>query len=81
MSDTHHHDKDVSTSVGPAHKEHDMHLGLYLGVGGFLLFATALTVWLSYVDFGKSKGEHHRRHDRGHHQGRLRRRDLHALEG
>ncbi len=29
-----------------------MHLGLYFGVGGFLLFATAVTVWLSYMDFG-----------------------------
>ena len=31
---------------------HDMHLGLYLGVGAFLLVATAITVFLSYHDFG-----------------------------
>lgn len=35
-----------------ADTHHDMHLGLYLGVGAFLLFATVVTVWLSYVDFG-----------------------------
>ena len=34
------------------HGEHNMHLGLYLGVGAFLLVATVITVWLSYVDFG-----------------------------
>jgi caa(3)-type oxidase subunit IV len=34
----------------PTH--HDMHLGLYKAVGAFLLVATAITVWLSYVDFG-----------------------------
>ena len=40
------------TAAHGEHTHHDMHLGLYLGVGGFLLVATMLTVWLSYVDFG-----------------------------
>lgn len=58
MSESHDHVKEIAptapheagTEGGHAH--HDMHLGLYLGVGGFLLAATAFTVWLSYVDFG-----------------------------
>ncbi len=58
MSQSHDHGKEVAkvtTHEEPAtggHSHHDMHLGLYLGVGGFLLFATVVTVWLSYVDFG-----------------------------
>ena len=58
MSQSHDHGKEVAkttTHGEPAaggHSHHDMHLGLYLGVGGFLLFATVVTVWLSYVDFG-----------------------------
>jgi caa(3)-type oxidase subunit IV len=55
MSDPHDHDKKVSTDSEPAHTAHDMHLGLYLGVGAGLLAATALTVGLSYVDFGSRK--------------------------
>jgi caa(3)-type oxidase subunit IV len=34
------------------HGHHDSHTGLYLFVGGALLFLTLVTVWLSYVDFG-----------------------------
>jgi caa(3)-type oxidase subunit IV len=58
MSD---HDEKTTTDKAPHdshaaphgdHAHHDMHLGLYLGVGAFLLFATVVTVWLSYVDFG-----------------------------
>ena len=55
MSDSHDHDKHVTPSPESGHTAHDMHLGLYFGVGGFLLCATALTVWLSYVDFGSRK--------------------------
>jgi len=55
MSDSHNHGKEVSPGTEPAHKPHDMHLGLYLGVGGFLICATILTVYLSYVDFGSRK--------------------------
>ena len=54
MSDSHEPAK-VSAPVAHddhAHADHDMHLGLYLGVGAFLLVATAVTVFLSYVDFG-----------------------------
>ena len=43
-----------SHAADPGHAAHDMHLGLYLGVGVFLLVATAVTVFLSYVDFGSS---------------------------
>lgn len=49
---------DPAKEIAPAaHEEHvpgahDMHLGLYLGVGGFLIIATGVTVLLSYVDFG-----------------------------
>jgi caa(3)-type oxidase subunit IV len=35
------------------HAAHDMHLGLYLGIGATLLVFTLITVWLSYVDFDK----------------------------
>ena len=54
MSDSHDHGKEITpASHGePAHSAHDMHLGLYLGVGAFLLVATAITVFLSYIDFG-----------------------------
>lgn len=58
MSQSHDHGKEVAkaaehgASPSGEHSHHDMHLGLYLGVGGFLLFATAVTVWLSYIDFG-----------------------------
>jgi caa(3)-type oxidase subunit IV len=34
------------------HAVHDSHTGVYLFVGGALLFLTLVTVWLSYVDFG-----------------------------
>lgn len=58
MSDSHDHDKTPATAVpheAETHGDHehqDMHLGLYFGVGGFLLVATVITVYLSYVDFG-----------------------------
>jgi caa(3)-type oxidase subunit IV len=55
MSDSHDHDKQVAQGAESGHTAHDMHLGLYIGVGVFLLFATALTVFLSYVDFGSRK--------------------------
>jgi caa(3)-type oxidase subunit IV len=41
------------------HAHHNMHLGLYLTVGGILLVATIITVWLSYVDFDKIFHIHH----------------------
>ena len=54
MSDSHEHAKDpaLATHGDQSHTAHDMHLGLYLGVGGFLIVATIITVVLSYVDFG-----------------------------
>ena len=61
MSDSHDHGKSAASTAphdtaAPADHghgtHHDMHLGLYLGVGGFLLVATAFTVFLSYHDFG-----------------------------
>lgn len=53
MSASHDHDKKVTPGSEPVYKWSDMHLGLYLGVGGFLLAATAATVALSYVDLGR----------------------------
>ena len=58
MSESHDHGQNVApaatheATAPDAHAHHDMHLGLYLGVGGFLMVATAVTVWLSYFDFG-----------------------------
>ena len=55
MSDSHEHSKvsaPVATHDDHGHGAHDMHLGLYLGVGAFLIVATGITVALSYVDFG-----------------------------
>ena len=58
MSESHDHGTQVApaatheTAAPADHTHHDMHLGLYLGVGGFLLVATGVTVWLSYMDFG-----------------------------
>ncbi|MCE9609300.1 MAG: cytochrome C oxidase subunit IV family protein [Chthoniobacter sp.] len=64
MSQAHDHGKEITPgtahepATGGDHPHFDMHLGLYLGVGGFLLVATAVTVWLSYVDFDKMFGGH-----------------------
>ena len=54
MTDSHEPAKDLAPAAHDdhGHAAHDMHLGLYLGVGVFLLVATAVTVFLSYVDFG-----------------------------
>ena len=54
MSDSHEPAKDVATTghADHAHAAHDMHLGLYLGVGAFLIVATFVTVGLSYWDLG-----------------------------
>ena len=54
MTDSHEHAKDSAPAAhgDHGHAAHDMHLGLYLGVGAFLLVATAVTVFLSYADFG-----------------------------
>ena len=56
MSDSHHHPpashgNPVDPHAGP-HAPHEMHLKLYYGIGAALLFLTAFTVFLSYVDFG-----------------------------
>lgn len=48
MSDPHDDHSEHSHEVGK-------HLPLYLGIGGALFACTALTVWLSYVDFGSQK--------------------------
>ena len=37
---------------------HEMHLKLYLGIGGTLIAFTIITVWLAYVDFDKLIGGH-----------------------
>ncbi len=64
MSQSHDHGKEVAhgashDSGAPAdHAQHDMHLGLYWGIGGVLVVFTAITVWLSYVDFDKMFGGH-----------------------
>ena len=54
MSDSHEPAKDSAPAAhgDHGHAAHDMHLRLYLGVGGFLIVATIITVGLSYVDFG-----------------------------
>ena len=55
MSDSHEPSKTPATSEAAAHGDHgahDMHLGLYIGVGVFLIVATFVTVVLSYIDFG-----------------------------
>lgn len=63
MSESQDYGKPVAHGTAPetsapgdhGHAAHEMHLGLYLGVGAFLLVATVITVWLSYVDFGSHK--------------------------
>ena len=54
MSDSHEPSKAPATSeaAGHGHAEHNMHLGLYISVGVFLIVATFVTVVLSYIDFG-----------------------------
>ena len=43
-----------------AHHEHSLmeHAKPYIFIGGILLFFTAVTVWLAYVDFDKMFGGH-----------------------
>jgi len=55
MSASHDHDKPVTPGSQPVYSWRDMHLGLYLGIGIFLVLATVLTVYLSYYDFGTRK--------------------------
>lgn len=54
--------KEVIASAGETHDhghgDHNMHLRLYWGIGGVLIFFTGLTVALSYADFDKWFGGH-----------------------
>lgn len=43
---------------GNDHGDHNMHLGLYWGIGGVLILFTGITVALSYADFDKWFGGH-----------------------
>lgn len=56
MSDPHLHPPAASAGEAHAveHGHHEMHLKLYWGIGAVLIFLTAFTVFLSYVDFGSS---------------------------
>lgn len=62
MSDS--HAPTTESSHAPAadgdhrHDSHEMHLGLYLGIGITLLVFTIITVALAYVDFDKMFGGH-----------------------
>jgi cytochrome c oxidase subunit 4 len=64
MSDSHDHGHEVApgaaheTAAHGDHAHHDMHLGLYFGIGAILLVFTLITVWLSYVDFDKMFNGH-----------------------
>lgn len=60
MNETHEHAaQDLAAGDVAVHDDHDhdvsKHVNKYLMVGGVLLLATALTVFLSYVDFGSRK--------------------------
>lgn len=62
MSDPHppsdpHQPGDPHVAPHDAH-HHEMHLGLYWGIGGLLIAFTAITVFLSYVNFDKMFGGH-----------------------
>lgn len=55
MSQPHDHGKEVAHGASHEsadHAHHNMHLGLYWGIGGVLVVFTFITVWLSYFDFG-----------------------------
>lgn len=62
MNPSHEHSPTSPTSAHASHDadaaHHDMHLKLYFGIGGLLFLFTAITVWLSYVDFDKWLGGH-----------------------
>ena len=61
MSDSHDH-APAAPHETAAHSDHghahEMHLKLYLGIGATLIVFTAITVWLSYIDFDKLIGGH-----------------------
>ena len=57
MSDPHEQSKPPAPAAPHEAAAHgyswrDMHLGLYIGVGVFLIVATGITIGLSYIDFG-----------------------------
>ncbi|MDB6171746.1 MAG: hypothetical protein JWL59_1057 [Chthoniobacteraceae bacterium] len=55
MSDSKEHSHDTHAAVttdAASHDAHNMHFGLYWGIGGVLIALTGVTVWLSYFDFG-----------------------------
>lgn len=56
MSDNHTHDSMAVASaqgeIHAAHDHHDLHLSRVFWIGGLLGVGTALTVALSYIDFG-----------------------------
>ncbi|KAA3631310.1 MAG: hypothetical protein DWP97_13480 [Calditrichaeota bacterium] len=43
----------MSEHTNTGHKEHILPLSLYLGIGSMLLVLTAVTVWVSFFDFGE----------------------------
>jgi cytochrome c oxidase subunit 4 len=60
MNETHAHAaaEAAATHEAPAHDDHhdvSKHVNKYLMVGGVLIVCTALTVFLSYVNFGSQK--------------------------
>jgi caa(3)-type oxidase subunit IV len=54
-------DPPIESHATPASHDphhHEMHLGLYWGIGGVLVFFTVFTVFLSYVNFDEWFGGH-----------------------